>query len=80
MMDDTKKFTRTVLKKIALARVLCSDADFYILDSPFNDIDDSLGQLIEWRLRELQKKNKTVVLSLKHLDKYTALEDHIIIL
>lgn len=72
-MDDTNKFTRTVLKKIALARVLLSEADFYILDSPFNDIDDSFGQVIERRLRELQIRGKTVVLSLKHLDKYTAL-------
>ena len=79
-MDDTNKFTRTVLKKIALARVLCSEADIYILDNPFNDIDDEIGQIVERRLRELQKNNKTVVLSLKHLDKYTAVEDQIIVL
>lgn len=35
-MDDTNKFTRSVLKKIALARVLISNADIYILDSPFS--------------------------------------------
>lgn len=45
-MDDTNKFTKTVLKKIALARMLASDADFYILDSPFNDIDDDVGQVV----------------------------------
>lgn len=45
-MDDTNKFTRTVLKKIALARVLCSEADIYILDNPFNDVDDEIGQIV----------------------------------
>lgn len=40
VMDDTNKFTKTVLKKIALARTLVAEADFYILDSPFNDVDD----------------------------------------
>lgn len=40
MMDDSNKFTKTVLKKISLARMLASDADIYILDSPFNDVDD----------------------------------------
>ena len=49
-MDDSNKFTKTVLKKIALARVLASDADIYILDSPFHD-DDDVGQVVERRLR-----------------------------
>jgi ABC-type multidrug transport system ATPase subunit len=40
IMDDSNKFTKTVLKKISLARMLASDADIYILDSPFNDVDD----------------------------------------
>lgn len=53
LMDDTNKFTRTVLKKIALARALTSDADLYILDSPFTDVDGEVAQLVEKRLREL---------------------------
>jgi ABC-type transport system involved in cytochrome c biogenesis ATPase subunit len=37
-MDDTNKFTKALLKKIALARILCSKADIYILDRPFMDV------------------------------------------
>lgn len=54
MMDDTNKFTTTVLKKIALARVLSSEADFYILDNPFTDVDDAVGKVVERRLRKLE--------------------------
>jgi ABC-type multidrug transport system fused ATPase/permease subunit len=39
-----------------------------------------MGQIVERRLRELQKNNKTVILSLKHLDKYTIAEDQIVVL
>ena len=46
IMDDSKKFTKTVLKKIALARILASDADIYILDIPFNDVDDDVAQVV----------------------------------
>ncbi len=51
IMDDSNKFTKTALKKIALARVLASDADIYILDSPFHDVGDDVGQVVERRLR-----------------------------
>lgn len=34
MIDDSNKFTKTILKKIALARCLTADADIYILDNP----------------------------------------------
>ena len=37
-MEDTNKFTKTLLKKIALARILCSKADIFILDRPFLDV------------------------------------------
>ncbi len=34
MIDDQNKFTKTILKKIALARCLSADADIFILDNP----------------------------------------------
>ena len=39
-MDDTNKFTQSLLKKIALARIICSKADIFILDRPFSHIDE----------------------------------------
>ena len=80
MMDDTNKFTKTARKKIALARILASSADIYILDNPFNDIDEEAAQMVERRIRDLEKDNKTVIITLKHLDKYTMSEDKIVIM
>lgn len=51
MMDDTTKFTNHLLKKIALARILCSKADIFILDRPFLDVEDETEKLVEKKLR-----------------------------
>ena len=51
MIDDTSKFTKSTLKKIALARCLCSEADIYIFNSPFAEIDDVYVNVIERKLR-----------------------------
>ena len=51
MMDDTTKFTKAALKKIALARCLCAEADIYILNSPFTEIDDEYIMIVERKLR-----------------------------
>lgn len=51
MMDDTNKFSKMVLKKIALARALCANADIYIFDSPYTDLDYEIVQVVEKRLR-----------------------------
>lgn len=32
---EVAKFSESELKRVGLARVLCSDADVYILDCPF---------------------------------------------
>ena len=39
MMEDLNIFTKSQLQRIALARVICSSAKIYILDSPFEHID-----------------------------------------
>jgi ABC-type multidrug transport system fused ATPase/permease subunit len=67
MIDDESKFTKSVLKRICLARCLSSDADIYILDNPFEDLSDEYQQVVERRLRFLQDKSKTIILSSRHL-------------
>lgn len=51
VMDDTNKFTASTLEKIALARALVSDADVFILDSPYSGIDASAAIIVEQILR-----------------------------
>ena len=37
-MDDENKFNMSVLKKVSLARLLTSEADYYVLDCPYTDL------------------------------------------
>jgi ABC-type multidrug transport system ATPase subunit len=67
VIDDDNKFTPSTLQKIELARTLASDADIYILDSPYSGIDSSASIIVEQLLREKQEEGKTVVTSLKFL-------------
>jgi ABC-type Mn2+/Zn2+ transport system ATPase subunit len=46
IIDDSNKFTKTVLKKIALARCLSADSDIYILDNPLGEMDDQYSQIV----------------------------------
>lgn len=39
IMEDLNIFTKSQLQRISLARVLCSSASFYIMDSPYEYID-----------------------------------------
>ena len=54
IIDDVNKFTVSTLEKIALARTLISDADIFILDSPFSKIDSFTAITIEEILRKKQ--------------------------
>lgn len=36
MMSDVNKFSKSLLQRISIARVLCSEAQIYILDRPFD--------------------------------------------
>ncbi len=47
IIDDINKFTLSTLEKIALARTLISDADIFILDSPFSKVDYSTAIVVE---------------------------------
>lgn len=67
VIDDTNKFTISTLQKIALARALISDADIFILDSPYTKIDSGTAIVVEEKLRQKQQEGKTVVIALKFL-------------
>ncbi len=47
VIDDVNKFTISTLEKIALARTLVSDADIFILDSPYSKVDSSTAIVVE---------------------------------
>jgi len=47
-----------------LARVLCSKADIYILDSPFAGLTYSYRSKVEQQLRKRQEKGTIIVLAM----------------
>lgn len=79
LIDDVNKFTVSTLEKIALARTLVSDADIFILDSPYTRIDSSTAMIVEEILREKQQEGKTIITALKFLE-FIEPSDKVIIL
>ena len=79
-MEDLNLFTKSQLQKIALLRVLCSNATIYMLNMPFAYLDDEYASLLDKILRKRQfEKNVTVVMGEIYLD-YVEAMDKIIVL
>jgi ABC-type transport system involved in cytochrome bd biosynthesis fused ATPase/permease subunit len=68
MMNKEEGFTSSQLQKISLARVLCSSADVYILDNPFNHLSADSISVVENLLREKQEQGVMVIMAIKNLD------------
>ena len=56
-----KNFTYIELKKIALARALCSDRKVIILDCPFEGLSSLVSESLELILRERQAKGSMII-------------------
>ena len=79
LLLDTNKFSYTSLKRVALARTLLADADIYIIDSPFAELSSEAKNVVEQKLRALEDRGKTVILSFKELE-FASREDQIVIM
>ena len=49
-------------QRIAIARALYKDADLYLLDEPFNELDETSSKTLLKHFVELTKKGKTVII------------------
>ena len=54
IMEDINVFTKSQLQRILIARVLCSSAHIYVLDSPNEFIDQEHEKILDELLREKQ--------------------------
>ena len=68
MMNKEEGFTPSQLQKISLARVLCSSANVYLLDNPFNHLSQESCSAVESLLREKQEQGVMIIMAIKHLD------------
>ncbi len=53
-IDDEYKYNSVQLHKIAIARILCSNAQIYLLDKVFQPLNSSDEKLLEEILRKKQ--------------------------
>ena len=68
-MDDLNLFTKSQLQKIALLRVLCSNASIYMLDMPFMFLDEECERNLDKILRKRQfEQNVTIIMGVSYLD------------
>ena len=76
-MEDLSMFTKEQLKKIALIRILCSNADIYLLDHPFHHLSTEFSFILEDELEKKQKnERKTIVMVENDLDQ-TKKDDYV---
>lgn len=80
LMEDLNIFTKSQLQRIALARVLCSSAEMYILDSPYEYIDKEHEMVLDTLLRRKQVEEQvTIIMANAHLD-FIEPEDQVVII
>lgn len=81
---DPKKKCRTYSKgnrqKVALIAALASDAELYILDEPTSGLDPLMESVFQNYIKDMKKKNKTVLLSSHILAEVEALADRVTII
>lgn len=67
-------------QRVFLARAICHDADFYIMDEPLQGIDITTEKLIIDTIKALQAKGKSFLVVHHNLDTVEDYFDHVIIL
>ena len=60
--ENGKNISGGQQQRIAIARALYKDADLYLLDEPFNELDDASSKTLLKHFVELVQKGKTVII------------------
>ena len=67
--DPVSSFSAGMRKRLALARALLQEAEVYLLDEPYGELDPPGFRLLETALDELKAKGATVLLASHLLDR-----------
>jgi ABC-type multidrug transport system ATPase subunit len=76
---EENKFNENQLRLMSLARVFCSRADVYVMDSPFSGLTAEAVFRVEKLLRRRQEQGVLVVMALKKSE-HMRDQDHVIII
>ncbi|MCC2679001.1 MAG: ABC-type phosphonate transport protein ATP-binding protein [Pseudobdellovibrio sp.] len=75
-----KAYSKGMLQRIGIAQALICEPDFLILDEPMSGLDPDGRILVKQILRELKKKNMTVLMSSHLLEDVEELCDDLLII
>lgn len=76
---EENKFNENQLRLMSLARVFCSRADVYVMDSPFSGLTAEAVFRVEKLLRRRQEQGVLVVMALKKSE-HMREQDHVLII
>ena len=78
--DPVRAYSRGMVQRLALARVLLHDPDLLLLDEPFSGLDRAGVQLLREVLRELKGAGRTLLLVSHRPDEVAELADRFVVL
>ena len=62
VMENEQAFTRNQKTKIMLARTLCHEAEIYVLNNPYMDLNRNSMKKLDVILRSLEAAGKLIIL------------------
>jgi ABC-type multidrug transport system ATPase subunit len=65
-----KKYSKTQLKLLSMARILCSKASIYILDSSFGGLTYNYRSRVDQELRRKEKEGVIVIVAVIKAEKF----------
>jgi ABC-type transport system involved in cytochrome c biogenesis ATPase subunit len=67
-MTDLSNFSPSLLARIALSRVFCSNASVYTLETPFKNLSEYHKEVVEGMLRKKEDEGVMVVMGLEEME------------
>jgi heme exporter protein A len=73
-----REFSSGMKKRLGIARVLLSDAELWLLDEPYNALDESGQTLVDDLLKTAKLDNRTVVMATHDLERSSTFADSVL--
>jgi heme exporter protein A len=75
-----REFSSGMKKRLGIARVLLSDAELWLLDEPYNALDESGQILVDDLLKTAHLDGRTVVMATHDLERSSRFADSVLVL
>jgi heme exporter protein A len=75
-----REFSSGMKKRLGIARVLLSDAELWLLDEPYNALDESGQILVDDLLKTAYLDNRTVIMATHDLERSSQFADSVLVL